>query len=170
MDPTDIPTQFCRSVEAGDATAFAALFTEDGVYHDVFYGEFRGRERIAAMLSDWFYRDASDFRWDMHTPVFDGSTLYARYAFSFASRLAGMEGRRAMFEGVAIMTIRDGLIAAYREVANPWPGLQDLGFAPGRLEKLLARDIAALKGRPEFARHLPSDSQSPQSSRRPHPI
>ena len=154
MAPTEILTQFCRTVEAGDATAFAALFTEDGVYHDVFYGEFRGRARIAAMLSDWFYRDASDFRWDMHTPVFDGATLYASYAFSFASRLAGMEGRRAMFEGVAIMTIRDGLIATYREIANPWPGLLDLGFAAGQLAKLMTRDNAALKTRPEFARHL----------------
>ena len=130
MDAHALLDRFCRAVEAGDGAAFGALFAPDGVYHDVFYGEFRGRARIAAMLTDWFYRDARDFRWDMHAPVSDGRTLYARYVFSFESKLPGAEGRRAMFEGVAIMGLRDGLIASYREVADTTPGLADLGFAP----------------------------------------
>ncbi len=155
MNPTALLTAFCRHVEAGDGAAFAALFVEDGVYHDVFYGAFQGRARIAAMLTDWFHRDARDFRWDMHQPVFDGTTLYARYVFSFTSKLAGAEGRRAMFEGVSIMTIRDGLIADYREVANPGPGLLDLGFPAERVAKILTREGAALKARPEAERHLP---------------
>ena len=45
---------FCDAVERRDGNAFAALFTEDGVYHDVFYGAFAGREKIAAMIDDWF--------------------------------------------------------------------------------------------------------------------
>ena len=49
-----------------NGTAFAELFTEDGVYHDVFYGAFAGRAKIAEMIDDWFYRTATDFRWDMH--------------------------------------------------------------------------------------------------------
>lgn len=155
MNPTPLLTAFCRHVEAGDGAAFAALFAEDGVYHDVFYGAFQGRARIAAMLTDWFHRDARDFRWDMHQAVFDGTTLYARYVFSFTSKLAGAEGRRAMFEGVSIMTLRDGLIADYREVANPGPGLLDLGFPAERVAKILTREGAALKARPEAERHLP---------------
>jgi ketosteroid isomerase-like protein len=154
MDATELLTRFCQAVEAGDGAAFAALFTEDGVYHDVFYGTFAGRERIAAMLTDWFHRDARDFRWDMHDPVSDGRTLYARYVFSFTSKLAGAEGRRAMFEGVSIMTLRDGLIAAYREVADTTPGLIDLGFPPERIVRIAARAGAALKARPDSARHV----------------
>lgn len=154
MNPTDLLTAFTRHVEAGDGPAFAALFTPAGVYHDVFYGAFHGRDRIAAMLTDWFHRDARDFRWDMHQPVFDGTTLYARYVFSFTSKLAGAEGRRAMFEGVSIMTIHDGLIAAYQEIANPGPGLLDLGFPPERVVKILGREGASLKARAEAARHL----------------
>lgn len=154
MNPTALLTSFCHHVEVGDGAAFAALFTEDGVYHDVFYGAFEGRARIAAMLTDWFHRDARDFRWDMHQPVFDGTTLYARYVFSFTSKLAGAEGRRAMFEGVSIMTIRDGLIAAYREVANPAPGLLDLGFPAERVARIMTREGAALKARPEASRHV----------------
>ncbi|MGE0223843.1 MAG: nuclear transport factor 2 family protein [Acetobacteraceae bacterium] len=154
MNVTDMLRSFCQAVEAGDGAAFAALFTPDGVYHDVFYGTFAGRERIAAMITGWFHRDATDFRWDMHQPVFDGTTLYARYVFSFRSKLPDAAGRRAMFEGVSIMTISDGLIAAYREVADTTPGLVDLGFAPERIARLAARHGSALKARPDASRHL----------------
>jgi ketosteroid isomerase-like protein len=154
MQPSELLRAFCTAVEAGDGAGFADLFTADGVYHDVFYGEFAGRERIKAMIEQWFHRDATAFRWDMHDPVTDGTTLYARYVFSFRSKLPEAEGKRAMFEGVSIMRLRDGLIAEYREVASPGPGLVDLGFAPERLAKLMAREGTALKERPESARHL----------------
>ena len=78
MQPDTMLNEFCRAVEQRDGTAFAALFTEEGVYHDVFYGSFEGRAKIAQMIDDWFYRAADNFRWDMHDPVSDGRTLYAR--------------------------------------------------------------------------------------------
>jgi ketosteroid isomerase-like protein len=145
---------FCDAVERHDGKAFAALFTEDGVYHDVFYGAFKGRAGIAEMIDDWFYRNATDFRWDMHQPVSDGTTLYVRYTFSYRSTLPEADGGRAMFEGVSIMTLRDGLIADYREVANSAPAFVDMKFAPERIAKIAARQGAALKARPEMARHL----------------
>jgi len=145
---------FCDAVERHDGKAFAALFTEDGVYHDVFYGAFKGRAGIAEMIDDWFYRNATDFRWDMHQPVSDGTTLYVRYTFSYRSTLPEADGARAMFEGVSIMTFRDGLIADYREVANSAPAFVDMKFAPERIAKIAARQGAALKARPEMARHL----------------
>jgi len=145
---------FCNAVEQRNGKAFAELFTEDGVYHDVFYGAFAGREKIAELIDDWFYRTATDFRWDMHDPVSDGRTLYARYTFSYRSTLPDADGARAMFEGVAIMTLRDGKIAEYHEVANTAPAFVDLKFAPERIAKIVARQGAALKARPEMKRHL----------------
>jgi hypothetical protein len=59
-----------------------------------------------------------------------------------------------MFEGVAIMRLRDGRIADYREVANTGPGFADMNFAPERIVKILRRQGDALKACPEFARHL----------------
>ena len=44
------------SWSATTASRFADLFCEDGVYHDVFYGAFAGRAKIAEMIDDWFYR------------------------------------------------------------------------------------------------------------------
>jgi ketosteroid isomerase-like protein len=154
MNPTAMLRAFCDAVERRDGIAFAALFTEDGVYHDVFYGTFAGREKIAAMLDDWFYRTATDFRWDMHTPVSDGETLYARYTFSYRSTLPEAQGARAMFEGVAIMTLRDGGIVTYREVANTATAFADMNFAAERVAKIAAKQAVALKARPEMKRHL----------------
>jgi len=145
---------FCDAVEQRNGRAFAELFTEDGVYHDVFYGAFAGRDKIAEMIDDWFYRTATDFRWDMHDPVTDGTTLYARYTFSYRSTLSEANGARAMFEGVAIMTLRDGRIAGYHEVANTAPAFVDLKFAPERIAKIVAKQGMELKQRPEMQRHL----------------
>ena len=154
MTTTAMLRAFCDAVEQRNGRAFADLFTEDGVYHDVFYGAFAGRAKIAEMIDDWFYRTADDFRWDMHAPVSDGKTLYARYTFSYRSKLPEAKGARVMFEGVAIMTLRDGLIAEYHEVANTAPAFVDLKFAPERIAKIVARQGAELKARPEMKRHL----------------
>ena len=145
---------FCRAVEKRDGKAFAALFAEDGVYHDVFYGAFQGRKKIAAMIDDWFYRTARDFRWDMHDPVSNGATLYARYTFSYCSTLPDAPAGRVQFEGVAIMGLRDGLITSYREIANVGPALVALNFAPERVVKILAKEGAALRKDPDMARHI----------------
>ncbi|MGN6286086.1 MAG: nuclear transport factor 2 family protein [Afipia sp.] len=154
MQPDTMLKEFCRAVEQRDGAAFAALFTDDGVYHDVFYGSFEGRAKIAQMIDDWFYRTADNFRWDMHDPVSDGYTLYARYTFSYRSLLPEAKGRRAMFEGVTIMKLRDGLIAEYGEVANVATGFLDMNFAPERIAKIFAKQNTALKARPEMQRHL----------------
>jgi len=154
MDTTTMLRAFCDAVEQRNGKAFADLFTEDGVYHDVFYGAFEGRGKIADMVDDWFYRTATDFRWDMHDPVSDGRTLYARYTFSYRSTLPEAKGARAMFEGVAIMQLRDGKITDYHEVANTAPAFVDLNFAPERIAKIMGKQGAALKARPEMKRHL----------------
>lgn len=154
MDTSALLRAFCDSVEQHNGKAFAELFTEDGVYHDVFYGAFAGRTKIAELIDDWFYRTACDFRWDMHAPVSDGHTLYARYTFSYRSTLPEAKGARVMFEGVAIMRLRDGNIVEYHEVANTAPGFVDMNFAPERIAKIVAKQGAALKARPEMKRHL----------------
>ena len=154
MSLANMLRSFCAAVERRDGRAFAGLFTEDGVYHDVFYGAFKGRAAIAGMIDDHFYRTARDFRWDMHAPVSDGETLYARYTFSYRSLLPEAEGARVMFEGVAIMTLRERLIADYREVANTAPAFVAMNFAADRIAKIAAKQGAELKTRPEMQRHL----------------
>src|SRR4051812_27416912 len=154
MNVSALLRAFCEAVERRNGADFAGLFTEDGVYHDAFYGAFEGRAKIAELIDDWFYRTATDFRWDMHSPVSDGRTLYARYTFSYRSKLPEAKGARAMFEGVAIMQLRDGKIATYHEVANTAPAFVAMNFAPERIAKIVGRQGEALKARPEMKRHL----------------
>ena len=154
MNTEQLLRAFCDVVERHDGKAFAELFCEDGVYHDVFYGAFAGRAKIAEMIDDVFYRTATDFRWDMLSPVSDGKTLYAHYTFSYRSTLPEAKGARVMFEGVAMMKLRDGKILEYHEVANTAPAFVDMNFAPERIAKIFAKQGAALKARPEMRRHL----------------
>jgi ketosteroid isomerase-like protein len=154
MDASQLLKKFCSAVERRDGEGFAELFTEDGVYHDVFYGAFKGRQKIAEMIDDWFHRTARDFRWEMFRPVSDGKTLYAYYTFSYVSTLPEAKGKRVGFDGVSMMALRDGKIAEYREVANVGPGFVDMGFAPERVAKILAKEGAHLKQQPEWKRHL----------------
>ena len=154
MDTEQLLRAFCDAVEQHKGKAFAELFAEDGVYHDVFYGAFKGRPKIAEMIDEVFYRAAIDFRWDMHSPVTDGKTLYAHYTFSYRSTLPEAKGARVMFEGVAMMKLRDGKILEYHEVANTAPAFVDMNFAPERIAKIFAKQSAALRARPEMRRHL----------------
>ena len=154
MDTSALLKEFCSAVERRDGKAFAELFTEDGVYHDVFYGDFKGRAKIAEMIDDWFHRTAREFRWEMFRPVSDGRTLYAYYTFSYVSTLTEAKGKRVGFEGVSMMTLRDGKIADYREVANVGPAFVELGFAPERTAKILGKEGAHLRQQPEWKRHL----------------
>ena len=154
MELDELLAELARAAVAGDGGRLAALFTEDGVYHDVFYGAFAGRAAIADMLENHFHRDAMNFRWDFHDPVGNGEIAYARYVFSYDSKLANSAGRRGLFEGVSVLRLADGLIARYGEVANVGPGLVRLGFAPERVARLCARADRELAGRPEAAAHL----------------
>src|SRR5262245_29948191 len=118
METEQLLRTFCDAVEQHNGKAFAELFTEEGVYHDVFYGAFKGRTKIAEMIDEVFYRTAADFRWDMHSPVTDGKTLYAHYTFSYRSTLPEAKGARVMFEGVDMMKLSDERILEYHEVAH----------------------------------------------------
>lgn len=143
----------CDSCEKYQGETTADLFTEDGVYHDVFYGAFKGREGLAE-LNKRVFGSGADYRWDMFDPVADGDMVYARYVFSYRSTLPEANGARAIFEGVSIIKLRDGKIAEYREIALTAPALVDMNFAPERIAKIAAKQGAALKARPEAQRHL----------------
>jgi hypothetical protein len=132
-----------QSICRGDAAVAAGCFTPDGTYHDGFYGEFRGREAIGTMISDYFHRDARDFEWRLEDVVSDGRLGYARYDFSYVSKLAGVAGRRVGFVGISRCRLRDGLIERYDEAFDRGPVLLALGFPPERVAKSLARKPGA---------------------------
>ena len=128
-----------QAICRGDGAAAAACFTPDGIYHDGFYGEFRGREAIRGMVEQHFHGNARDFTWTLSDALSDGKLGYARYAFSYVSKLAGSEGQRVFFSGISQVRLKDGLITRYGEVFDRGVALAQMNFAPERMAKSLKR-------------------------------
>ena len=128
-----------QAICRGDGAAAAACFTPDGSYHDGFYGEFRGRDAIRGMVENHFHANARDFSWTLSDALSDGSLAYARYAFSYISKIEGSEGKRIFFSGISQVRLEDGLIAHYVEVFDRGVALAQMNFAPERIAKSLKR-------------------------------
>ncbi|WP_164516510.1 nuclear transport factor 2 family protein [Minwuia thermotolerans] len=155
VDFDKVLKRFTDAVESNDGAGLAALFAEDGVYHDYIYGPFEGRERIAHMLSNHFWGDAKDFSWQMIDPVCDGRTGYARYLFSFISTMPAFAGNHVLLEGTSIFIFgEDGLIESYRETANGAAAMVQLGVPPEVMAAKSRKWAKELRGRAEAAGHV----------------
>ena len=152
----ELLADFTAAVEAGSGPALAALFTEDGIYDDTFYGAFAGRDAIADMLETRFWGDAAAFLWDMHEPVYDPACGigYARWVFSYTATLEGSAGRRVVFDGMSRFLIEGGLIRHYREVFSAGLAFVQLGMAPERSNRILRRTVEGRRDDPEWSRHF----------------
>jgi hypothetical protein len=128
-----------QAICRGDGAAAAACFIPDGIYHDGFYGEFRGGEAIRDMVENHFHANARDFAWTQSDALSDGSTAYARYNFSYISKIAGSEGVRVYFAGISHVRLQDGLVARYGEVFDRGTALVQMNFPAERIVKSLAR-------------------------------
>ncbi len=128
-----------QAICRGDGAAAAACFTPDGIYHDGFYGEFRGREAIRGMVEQHFHANARDFSWKLSDALSDGSLAYARYDFSYVSQIPGSAGERVYFGGISQVRLKDGLITHYGEVFDRGVALAQMNFAPERIAKSLKR-------------------------------
>ena len=124
---------------AGDSKAFAACFTEDGLYHDYIYGPHQGRAAVADMLENLFHRDATDYDWRFLDPVCHGNTGYARSLSRFVSTIPEFKGREVVIDGVSRFVLRDGLIAEYHESVNGGVAMAQLGVEPARIAKVMRR-------------------------------
>ena len=150
---TDMLARFAAAAAANDGKGLAALFATDGVYDDGFFGEFAGREAIARMLQH-FHDTGTDFRWDFFDALSDGQRGYARYRFSYASRMPGAEGKPVVFEGVGHFALEDGLIARYSEVFDRGMALAQQDFAAERIKRVLVKLADKQNASAEAKEHL----------------
>ena len=144
---------FAEAVRANDGPGLARLFTEDGVYEDGFFGSHSGRTAIGAML-ERFHDTGSSYLWEFLDPVSNGAMGYARFRFSYASRLQESLGRPVLFEGISCFRFRSDLIARYSEAFDRGVALVQLGFPAERIRRILDRAAAAQNQPPEARRHL----------------
>ncbi len=145
--------KFAAAVEGNDGAGLAALFTDDGVYEDGFYGAYAGAAAIAGMVAH-FHETGEDFRWEFFDPVSDGRTGYAHYRFSYRSKVKGAEGKPVAFEGIAHFALRGGRIARYCEVFDRGLALAQQGFAAERIKRVVEKAAARQNDTPPFAAHL----------------
>ena len=150
---TDMLARFAKAVAANDGTGLAALFADDGVYDDGFFGEYAGRAAIAKMLQH-FHDTGTNFRWDFFDALSDGKTGYARYRFSYASKMPGAEGKPVVFEGTGHFAFKDGLIARYSEVFDRGMALAQQDFAPERIKRVLVKLADKQNASPLAQEHL----------------
>jgi hypothetical protein len=149
----DLLAAFAAAAVANDGGGLGALFTPDGVYVDELFGAHPGRAAIAAMLQR-FHDTGRDYRWDFIDPVSDGTTGYARFRFSFASRLPECEGRPVVFEGISQFHFEGGLIARYSEVFDRGVALVQLGFPAERIRRIVEKAAGSLTANPECQAHV----------------
>ena len=142
-DPTtDFRTlieRMTRAICRGDGAAAAACFVPAGIYHDGFYGEFRGRDAIRGMVENHFHANARDFSWKLSDALSNGSLAYARYYFSYVSKIPGSEGVRVHFSGISQVRLENGLIVHYGEMFDRGVALAQMNFPPERIAKSLKR-------------------------------
>ena len=154
MKPFDaLLKRFVVAVEANDGDGFAALFTADGAYDDYFFGEHRGRASIAAMLAR-FHEGGERYRWEFFEPLSDGRTGYARYRFSYVSKVPDSQGKTIGFEGISRFVLEDGLIAHYAEVFDRGAAFVQLGFPAGKVARLLEKYTESQRLAPGWREHL----------------
>lgn len=153
---------FAKAVESNDGAGLAALFTPDGIYDDYFFGAHSGAAQIAAMLQR-FHAGGQNYRWEFFEPLSDGRIAYSRYRFSYQSRPHGDGGAQAsplvpvvpvVFEGISRFQLREGRIEHYAEVFDRGIAFTQLGFAPERIARILARYANEQNARTEFRQHI----------------
>ena len=161
MNPLEAParsfaellTTVSDAVQANDGQRLAALFTLDGVYEDGFFGAHAGRAAIAAMLQR-FHDTGSNYLWEFVDPVSDGAIGYARFRFSYSSRLPESIRRPVLFEGISCFRFRGDLIAHYSEAFDRGVALAQLDFPAERIKRILQKAAVTQNQLPEARRHL----------------
>ena len=150
---TTLLTAFADAVQGNDGQGLAMLFTPDGVYDDGFFGAHTGRAAIAAMLQR-FHDTGTNYLWEFLEPVSDRAAGYARFRFSYASRLPESMGRPVLFEGISCFRFGGELIAHYSEAFDRGVALSQLAFPAERIGRILAKAVAAQNQSPGARRHL----------------
>jgi len=145
--------RFADAVVANDGAGLAALFTDDGVYEDGFFGAHQGPDAIARMLAR-FHETGTNYRWDFFDPLTDGRIGYARWRFSYASKMPGAEGKPVVFEGMSLFQFRAERIAHYGEAFDRGVALVQQDFPAERLKKILMKAAQAQNETPECRAHL----------------
>jgi hypothetical protein len=97
---------------------------------------------------------SGNYLWEFMDPVSDGATGYARFRFSYASRLPESIGRAVLFEGISCFRFHGELISHYSEAFDRGVALAQLAFPAERIKRILEKAATSQNQLPEARRHL----------------
>jgi limonene-1,2-epoxide hydrolase len=95
---------------AGDETRSAAYFTSDGIFHEANREPIVGRDAIAAHWAPFFH-GGPEWRMTVHDLFGGGDRYVVDYTWEIKTRTGEWTGNA----GCAIVHLRDGKIARWRE-------------------------------------------------------
>jgi len=144
MSPTDLINEFVAAYNRQDMPALLACFTDDGVYHDNFYGRHAGPAGLRKMF-EMMFRDGKDYTWTTHMVLADAYHGAAEWSFSYTvtDAVPRSAGRKVRMSGMSLFELKGGKIASYREYTDMGVALLQLGLPPESLAKVLSRRLPA---------------------------
>ena len=134
------------------------LFTEDDVYEAAFSKSIAGGRRSPPCCSAFTIPEAA-ISGSLSIRSADGVIGYARFRFSYISRLPESMGQPVLFEGISCFRFRGTLIARCGEGFDRGVALAQLDFPAERIKRIVQKAAAAQNQLPEARRHLERFSQ-----------
>ena len=128
--------ELTQSVCNNDGESLANLFSDDGVYHDYIYGSFKGKKNIKLMLNNYFHRDAKNFFWKMSDHIFREDIGYAKFMFTFTSKIPEYLGKKVVVSGISFFRFKFNSIVEYSESVNGGIAMVQLGVKPEKMQKV----------------------------------
>ena len=135
----NITNKFTKYVCSNKGEKLAAMFTDNGVYHDYIYGNFKGKKNIKNMLTNYFHRDAENLRWEMYDHAFKDNIGYAKFRFGFTSKIQIYKGKNVVISGISFFRFKLGSIVEYKESVNGGIAMVQLGVNPQKMEKVFLK-------------------------------
>ena len=135
----NVTNELTQSVCNNDGENLANLFADDGIYHDYIYGSFKGKKNIKLMLNNCFHRDAKNFFWKMSDHIFREDIGYAKYMFTFTSKITEYLGKKVVVSGISFFRFKFNSIVEYSESVNGGIAMVQLGVKPEKMQKVFLK-------------------------------
>ena len=91
------------------------------------------------MLNDYFHRDAKNLFWKMSDHIFREDIGYAKYMFTFTSKIPEYLGKKVVVSGISFFRFKFNSIVEYSESVNGGIAMVQLGVKPEKMQKVFLK-------------------------------
>ena len=114
---TNIANIFCKRFSNKSSQAFLELFTDDAIYIDSLYGEYRGKEAIRKFHKRC-HEEAKDYHFRPKNIILQENELAFEWELEFTLLTPFAKGKKIAVNGCSFMGLQNGKIKSYREYAD----------------------------------------------------